>query len=204
MVLYGLLCTLGIKGGLTLGLTAAELLTSYWNCRNSRDKPSQPRKVHLLDRRLHHGEIGTLLALSSLLLRATSVPTAAAALMAGVGMGLVKDDCADIGEWFRFKKKNVNDKKHTEVKMTSFKHQKEISAAEEKQYENGSKSEKRSPNISDILVSHGHEDKKIIENLILEPLQKQVRNLIDAQSQTIKLIELQIKKSQGRLQLNKT
>jgi archaellum component FlaF (FlaF/FlaG flagellin family) len=119
-------------------------------------------------------------------------------------MGLVKDDYADMGEWFRFKKKNVNDQKHTEVKMTSFKHQKEISATEEKQYENGSKSEKRSPNIFDISVFHDHEDKKIIENLILEPLQKQVRNLIDAQSQTIKQIELQIKKSRGRLQLNKT
>ena len=79
MVLYGLLCTLGIRGGLTMGFIGAELLTSYWNCRNSRDNPSQRSKVHVLNRRLHHGEIGAVLALSSLLLRATSVPTAAAA-----------------------------------------------------------------------------------------------------------------------------
>ena len=76
MVFYGLLCTLGIRGGLTMGFIGAELLTSYWNCRNSRYNPSQPSKVHVLNRRLHHGEIGAVLALFSLLLRATSVPTA--------------------------------------------------------------------------------------------------------------------------------
>ena len=201
MVLYGLLCTLGIRGGLTLGFIGAELLTSYWNRRNSRDNPSRPSKVHVLNRRLHHGEIGTVLALSSLLLRATSVPTAAAAIVAGIGMGLIKDDHADIGEWFRFKK-NFEEQKYTKVKVTYLKHQKDVPITECKQAEYNSKSERRS-NIFDTLLYPDHGDKKIVEKLILEPLQKQVRNLIDTQSQTMKQIESQIKKSRNQLQSKK-
>lgn len=197
MVLYALLCTLGIRGGLTLGFIGAELLTSYWNSRNTKDNPSQHRNVHVLNRRLHHGEIGTVLALSSLLLRATSIPAAAAAIMAGVGMGLIKDDHADIGEWFRFKKK-INDQKHTEVKMTTLKNQKGVSASDDTHYEYNSKSERIS-SIFDMLVSPDHEDKRIVEKLILETLQKQIRNLIDTQSQTMKQIESQIKKSRKQL-----
>jgi len=34
MVLYGLLCSLGVEGGLILGLTAAEVIAGYWNKRN--------------------------------------------------------------------------------------------------------------------------------------------------------------------------
>lgn len=194
MVFYGLLCTLGIRGGLTMGFIGAELLTSYWNCRNSRYNPSQPSKVHVLNRRLHHGEIGAVLALSSLLLRATSVPTAAAAIVAGIGMGLIKDDHADIGEWFRFKKKNFEEQKRTNVKVTSLEHQNDVSVTEDKQYE-------YSP--FDALLYPDQGDKKIVEKLILEPLQKQVRNLIDTQSQTMKQIESQIKKSRNQLQLKK-
>ncbi len=202
MVFYGLLCTLGIRGGLTMGFIGAELLTSYWNCRNSRDNPSQPSKVHVLNRRLHHGEIGAVLALSSLLLRATSVPTAAVAIVAGIGMGLIKDDHADIGEWFRFKKKNFEEQKRTNVKVTSLKHQKDVSVTEDKQYEYSPKSKRRS-DIFDTLLYPDQGDKKIVEKLILEPLQKQVRNLIDTQSQTMKQIESQIKKSRNQLQLKK-
>lgn len=202
MVFYGLLCTLGIRDGLTMGFIGAELLTSYWNCRNSRYNPSQPSKVHVLNRRLHHGEIGAVLALSSLLLRATSVPTAAAAIVAGIGMGLIKDDHADIGEWFRFKKKNFEEQKRTNVKVTSLKHQKDVSVTEDKQYEYSSKS-KRISDIFDTLLYPDQGDKKIVEKLILEPLQKQVRNLIDTQSQTMKQIESQIKKSSNQLQVKK-
>jgi hypothetical protein len=202
MVLYGLLCTLGIRGGLTMGFIGAELLTSYWNCRNSMDNTSQPSKVHVLNRRLHHGEIGAVLALSSLILRATSVPTAAAAIVAGIGMGLIKDDHADIGEWFRFKKKNFEEQKRTNVKVTSLKHQKDVPVTQDKQQEYGSKSKRRS-DIFDILLYPDQGDKKIVEDLILEPLQKQVRNLIDTQSQTMKQIESQIKKSRNQLQLKK-
>ena len=202
MVLYGLLCTLGIRGGLTLGYIGAELLTSYWNCRNSRDNTSQRSKVHVLNRRLHHGEIGAVLALSSLILRVTSVPTAAAAIVAGIGMGLIKDDHADIEEWFRFKKKNFEEQKRTNVKVTSLKHQNDVSVTEDKQYEYSHKSKRRS-DIFDTLLYPDQGDKKIVEKLILEPLQKQVRNLIDTQSQTMKQIESQIKKSRNQLQLKK-
>src|SRR5215475_9911165 len=186
-MVYGLLCALGVRGGLTLGFIGAELLTSYWNSRNSSNSPSQPSKVHFLNRRLHHGEIGTVLALSSLLLKATSVPTAAAAIMAGIGMGLIKDDHADIGEWFRFKKKNFEGQEYTKVNVTSNKFQKDISVTECKQDEYRPKSERKS-DIFDILSYPDQTDKKMVEKLILESIQKQVRNLVDTQSQTIKQI----------------
>jgi len=202
MILYGLLCTLGIRGGLTLGYVGAEILTSYWNRRYLRDNASQPSKVHVLNRRVHHGEIGTVLALSSLLLRATPVPTAAAAIVAGIGMGLIKDDHADIGEWFRFKKKNFHKQKYTKIKVTSLKQQKDITVTKGKQHEYSSKSERRS-DIFNTLLYPDQGDKKIVGKLIFEPLQKQIRNLIDTQSQTMKQIESQIKKSRSQLQLKK-
>jgi hypothetical protein len=108
MIPYGLLCSLGIRGGVTLGITAADILISYWNSRYN-----VPPKVYVLNRRIHHGEIGTLLALSSLLLRGTSIPTATAAILAGIGIGLVKDDCGDIREWF--KKRKIEDRKQTKT-----------------------------------------------------------------------------------------
>jgi hypothetical protein len=37
--------------------------------------------------------------------------------------------------------------------------------------------------------------KKVIEELVVESLRKQIRNLIDTESQTIKQIELQIRES---------
>jgi len=142
---------------------------------------------------VHHGEIGTVLALSSLLLRATSVPTAAVAIVAGIGMGLIKDDHADIGEWFRFKKKNFHKQKYTKIKVTSLKQQKDITVTKGKQHEYNSKSERRS-DIFNTLLYPDQGDKKIVGKLIFEPLQKQIRNLIDTQSQTMEQIESQIKK----------
>jgi hypothetical protein len=102
-MLYGLLCKLGVEGGLVIGLTLAEVITDYWSHRNRTahggSHPS-PQKVYFLNRRIHHGQIGTLLLLS-LFFRGTSVP---AAILTGIGIGLVKDDCADFKDWFRFKK----------------------------------------------------------------------------------------------------
>jgi hypothetical protein len=204
-MVYGLLCALGIRGGLTLGFIGAELLTSYWNHRNSMNASSG--KVHFLNRRLHHGEIGTVLALSSLLFRATSFPSGAAAIVAGMGMGLIKDDHADIGEWFRFKKK-IDEQKYTKVKTTSHKYQRDLSVTEYtlternqyEQYEHDPKSESKS-DVFDILSYPDKIDKKMMEKLILESLQKQVRNLVDAQSRTMKQIELQIEKSRNQLQI---
>jgi hypothetical protein len=105
MVLYGLLCGLRVEGGLILGLTAAEVIAGYWHNRN-RTNPggsphSPPQKVYFFNRRMHHGQIGALLMLS-LFFRGTPVP---AAILAGLGIGLVKDDYADFKEWFLFKKK---------------------------------------------------------------------------------------------------
>ena len=109
MVFYGLLCSLGVEGGLILGLTAAEVIAGYWNKRNRTNPggspPPPPQKVYFFNRRMHHGQIGTLLMLS-LFFRGTPIP---AAILAGLGIGLVKDDYADFKEWFLFKKKDENE-----------------------------------------------------------------------------------------------
>ena len=109
MVLYGLLCGLGVEGGLILGLTAAQVLAGYWNNKNRTNPtgspPSPPQKVYFFNRRMHHGQIGALLMLS-LFFRGTPIP---AAILAGLGIGLVKDDYADFKEWFLFKKKDENE-----------------------------------------------------------------------------------------------
>jgi hypothetical protein len=78
-----------------IGLTIAKLLTSSWNSQQ------RPAKIHLFNRRVHHGEIGALLRLSIL---CTKYPIPAE-ILAGIGSGLVKDDHADMKEWFTFKKK---------------------------------------------------------------------------------------------------
>jgi hypothetical protein len=111
MVLYALLCGIGVEGGLILGLTAAEVIASYWNNRNQTNSggspPSTPQKVYLFNRRMHHGQIGALLMLS-LFFRGTPVPVA---ILTGLGIGLVKDDYSDFKEWFLFKKKDQNENK---------------------------------------------------------------------------------------------
>jgi hypothetical protein len=113
MVLYGLLCGLGVEGGLILGLTAAEVIANYWNNRNRASPggspPSPPQKVYFFNRRMHHGQIGALLMLS-LFFRGTPVPVA---ILTGLGIGLVKDDYADFKEWFLFKKKDQNENKRS-------------------------------------------------------------------------------------------
>jgi hypothetical protein len=171
MILYGPLCSLGIRGGVILGITAAEILTKYWNSRYNR-RP----KVYVFNRRIHHGEIGILLTLSSLMLKGSSIPAATAAILAGIGIGLVKDDYVDIGEWFRLKKRKAEDQKQT-TKTTVTGQKKEVSTT---------------ANVKD---DHNNKGKKVIEKLVLESIQNQIWNLIDKQSQTIKQIELQIRQS---------
>jgi hypothetical protein len=90
--------SIGMKGSLMLGLTVAEILTHYWNSKEN------PPKIFFFGRRIHHGEIGALLTLSLLFSKRFSVP--AASILAGLGGGLLKDDFADIKEWFRFTKKS--------------------------------------------------------------------------------------------------
>jgi hypothetical protein len=52
---------LGTKGALMLGFATSEILMHYWNSRKI------PPEVHILGRRVHHGEIGALMSVSSLL-----------------------------------------------------------------------------------------------------------------------------------------
>lgn len=188
MVLYGLLCSLGIKGGLLIGTTAAEILTSYWHSRHT-----SPPKVYFFNRRIHHGEIGALLGLSSLFLRGTSFPTAAAgAILTGMGIGLVKDDYLDIMDWFKLTKKNVDQK---QIRIPTTKQEKEqVTMRVNERHDACKKPAERRSVIAD-RVSTTNIDK----NAILEPLRKHIRNLIDTQSQTIKQIELQIKETQKHL-----
>lgn len=84
--------------GINPGIAASEILMHYWNSR----KPVP--EVHIFGRRVHHGEIGALLSMSSLLVGKVPIPTAVLGILAGVGTGLVKDDIVDIKEWFMFKK----------------------------------------------------------------------------------------------------
>lgn len=80
--------------GLLLGIATAELITRYWNSRY------KSIKVYAYDRRIHHGEIGALLLLSSLFLRVNPAANIAA-ILTGIGITLIKDDRADIEEWFK-------------------------------------------------------------------------------------------------------
>ena len=198
MILFGLLCSLGIKGGLMLGVTAAEILTSYWN---SKRNIAPPPKVYVFNRRVHHGEIGALLAVTSLFLRGTSIPAATtAAILTGIGIGLVKDDYLDIMEWFRLKKK-----KDTDQEQKTMTYEKEVVSEAVKEHdnginENGIKAEKRSSLISHAMIA-ANEDKPVMKHIILEPLQQRIRNLIDTYSEEMKQIELQIKESQKQLQV---
>ena len=95
-----LLSYLGTKGALMLGFTAAEVIIHYWNSKEIRPE------IYIFGRRVHHGEIGALLSASSILIGKIPVPAVALGILAGVGAGLIKDDLADIKEWFRFRKLN--------------------------------------------------------------------------------------------------
>jgi len=190
-MLYGLLCSLGIRGGLMIGTTAAEILTSYWH---SRHNESSPPKVYFFNRRIHHGEIGALLGLSSLFLRGTSFPTAAAAaILTGMGIGLVKDDYLDIMDWFKLTKMKNVDQKQTRIPTTK-QEKEQVTVRVNDRHDTCKKPEERRSVIAD-RISTTNIDKKAI----LEPLRKHIRNLIDTQYQTIKQIELQIKETQKHL-----
>jgi len=201
MVLFGLLCSLGIKGGLMLGVTAAEILTSYWS---SKRNIAPPPKVYVFNRRVHHGEIGALLAVTSLFLRGTSIPASTtAAILTGIGIGLVKDDYLDIMEWFRLKKKDTDQEQKTTTAFST--HEREVVSRTVKEHDNsdnesGTKPEERSSLISDAIITPD-EDKSVIKHIILQPLQQRIRNLVDTYSEEMNQIELQIKESQKQLQV---
>ena len=184
-----------------LGVTAAEILTSYWN---SKRNIAPPPKVYVFNRRVHHGEIGALLAVTSLFLRGTSIPAATtAAILTGIGIGLVKDDYLDIMDWFRLKKKDTDQEQKTTTAFPT--HEREVVSGTVKEHDNsdnesGTKPEERSSLISDAIIT-SNEDKPVIKNIILQPLQQRIRNLVNTYSEEMNQIELQIKESQKQLQV---
>ena len=185
LVLFGLLCGLGIRGGLILGIAVAETLTSYWN---SRYMPSHPPKVYAFNRRIHHGEIGALLALSSLLLKRTTPAASIAAIVTGIGLGLVNDDRADFMEWFRLKKKDMERDQDKQNEEKAVLLQREQVAA---------KKGRRDVEEKEMdIYTETDPSIKIPEKVNLEHMRKQIRNLINIQTQSVKGIDLQIRRSQ--------
>jgi hypothetical protein len=91
------------------GLSIAKLLTSYWNSQQN------PGKAYILNRRVHHGEIGSLLGFSNLFKKSQPLP---AGILSGLGKGLAKDDYGDRKEWFTFKKKDDSADLSTTTKST--------------------------------------------------------------------------------------
>jgi hypothetical protein len=77
------------------GLLIAKILTYYW------DSQHNPGKTYIFNRRVHHGEIGSLLRLSNLFKKSRPILTG---ILSGIGEGLAMDDYGDMKEWFTFKK----------------------------------------------------------------------------------------------------
>jgi hypothetical protein len=195
MVLYGLLCSLGVEGGLLLGLTAAEVIAGYWNKRyqtNPKESAHPPQKVYLLNRRMHHGQIGLLLMLP-LFFRGSSIP---AAILTGIGIGLAKDDYADIREWFLFKKKDEHENKERSVSG----HNNESVV---KRRSNNSDLNSDNQDIDNRVNSHGENNETVTsEKPLLISLSKQISNLIKAELELTSDIKLQSRELQKqRIQL---
>ena len=81
---------------LRAGSSIGKLITNIWNSQKN------PGKAYLLNRRVHHGEIGILLGLSNLIKKSRP---ATAGIFSGLGEALAQDDIGDKEEWFSFKKK---------------------------------------------------------------------------------------------------
>ena len=185
MVIYGLLCSLGIRGGLMLGFATAELLLSYWK---SRYNESPSPRVYIFGRRLHHGEIGTLLALSSIFFGRTSI-SMPATILTGIGLRLVMDDYADFSEWFRLKKKDASQRPRAGALLDQKK---------EPILEHINNNNEVIPSFlcTNESISNA---KKTSKYIILESFRKQIRSIIEAQTQSINCIELQIQQSRKHL-----
>jgi hypothetical protein len=75
------------------GWQTAQTLVTSWNSQ------SNPPKVYVLDRRIHHGEVGFLAGLAGIL---KNDP-----YWTGFGARLALDDIHDSKEWFTFKKRDT-------------------------------------------------------------------------------------------------
>ena len=157
-----------------LGFATAELLLSYWK---SRYNESPSPRVYIFGRRIHHGEIGTLLALSSIFFGRTSI-SMPATILTGIGLRLVMDDCVDFSEWFRLKKKDAFQRPRAGALLE----QKKEPILE---HINNNNNEvipsflSRNESISNA--------KKTSKNI--ESLRRQIRSIIEAQTQSINCIE---------------
>ena len=81
---------------LRTGSSIGNLITDIWNSQKN------PGKAYLLNRRVHHGEVGILLSLSNLIKKSRP---ATAGVFTGRGEALAQDDIGDKEEWFTFRKK---------------------------------------------------------------------------------------------------
>ena len=90
--------TVSYVEALRTGASIGKLITNVWNSQKN------PGKAYLLNRRVHHGEIGILLSLSNLIKKSRP---ATAGVFSGLGEALAQDDIADKEEWFSFKKKEA-------------------------------------------------------------------------------------------------
>ena len=97
--------TASYDDALRTGSSIGKLITNIWNSQKN------PGKAFILNRRVHHGEIGILLGLSNLIKKSRP---ATAGVFSGLGEALAQDDIADEEEWFSFKKKEVKTKLKTE------------------------------------------------------------------------------------------
>ena len=88
--------TVSYDDALRTGSSIGKLITNIWNSQKN------PGKAYLLNRRVHHGEVGILLGLSNLIKKSRP---ATAGVFSGLGEALAQDDIADKEEWFSFKKK---------------------------------------------------------------------------------------------------
>jgi len=89
--------TASYDDALRTGSSIGKLITNIWNSQKN------PGKAYILNRRVHHGEIGILLGLSNLIKKSRP---ATAGVFSGLGEALAQDDIADKEEWFSFKKKD--------------------------------------------------------------------------------------------------
>jgi hypothetical protein len=96
--------TVSYDEALQAGSSIGRIATNIWNSQKN------PGKAYIFNRRVHHGEIGILLGLSSFFRK--SRPDAAGVL-SGLGDSLSQDDIADKEEWFKFKKKE--NARHLEI-----------------------------------------------------------------------------------------
>ncbi len=172
-----------------LGFATAELLLSYWK---SRYNESPSPRVDIFGRRIHHGEIGTLLALSSLFFGRTSI-SMPATILTGIGLRLVMDDYADFSEWFKLKKKDAFQRPRAGALLD----QKKEPILE---HINNNNNNEVIPSF--LCKNESISNAKITsKNIILESLRKQIRSIIEAQTQSINCIELQIQQSRKHLRL---